>query len=80
MSALNPPPRTAPTGAQDWSALLRSIYQMFSLLTRIHTGSGTPEGVVKAPVGHLYLRDDGGASTTLYVKESGTGDTGWSAK
>lgn len=43
-------------------------------------GSGTPEGAVTAPVGWLYLRTDGGASTTLYVKESGTGNTGWVAK
>lgn len=43
-------------------------------------GSGTPEGVVTAPVGSSYLRSDGGTSTTLYVKESGTGNTGWVAK
>jgi hypothetical protein len=44
------------------------------------SGSGSPEGVVTAPVGSLYTRTDGGASTTLYVKESGTGNTGWIAK
>jgi hypothetical protein len=43
-------------------------------------GTGSPEGVVTAPVGSLYLRSDGGAATTLYVKESGTGPTGWVAK
>lgn len=43
-------------------------------------GEGTPEGVVVAPVGTAYLRTDGGAGTTLYVKESGTGNTGWVAK
>ena len=43
-------------------------------------GVGTPEGAVVAPVGTAYLRSDGGAGTTLYVKESGTGDTGWVAK
>lgn len=42
--------------------------------------SGTPEGAVTAPVGSLYTRTDGGAGTTLYVKESGTGNTGWVAK
>lgn len=46
----------------------------------IHRGSGSPEGVVTAPVGHLYLRTDGGAGTTFYVKETGTGNTGWVAK
>jgi hypothetical protein len=46
----------------------------------IRAGAGTPEGAVTARVGSLYLRSDGGAGTTLYVKESGTGNTGWAAK
>lgn len=44
------------------------------------SGSGTPEGAITAPVGSLYTRTDGGAGTTLYVKESGAGNTGWVAK
>lgn len=44
------------------------------------SGSGTPEGAVTAPVGSLYTRTNGGAGTTLYIKESGTGNTGWVAK
>lgn len=44
------------------------------------TGAGTPEGAVTAPVGSMFLRTDGGASTTLYIKESGSGNTGWTAK
>jgi hypothetical protein len=44
------------------------------------SGTGTPEGAVTAPVGSLFSRTDGGASTTLYVKESGAGNTGWVAK
>ena len=44
------------------------------------SGSGTPEGSVTASVGALYCRTDGGANTTLYVKESGAGNTGWVAK
>lgn len=43
-------------------------------------GSGTPEGAVTAAVGTLFLRSDGGAGTTLYVKESGSGNTGWIGK
>lgn len=43
-------------------------------------GSGSPESVVTAPIGSLYTRTDGGAGTTLYVKESGSGNTGWVAK
>lgn len=43
-------------------------------------GVGTPEGVVTATIGSLYYRIDGGTSTTLYVKTSGTSSTGWTAK
>lgn len=52
----------------------------FYLSTLDLHGSGSPEGAVTAPVGALYRRTDGGASTTLYVKESGAGNTGWVAK
>lgn len=41
---------------------------------------GSPEGALTAPVGSTYRRKDGGANTTFYVKESGTGATGWVAK
>lgn len=44
------------------------------------SGSGSPESVVTAPVGSLFTRTDGSTSTTLYVKESGSGNTGWVAK
>ena len=44
------------------------------------SGAGTPEASVTAPIGSLYTRSDGGANTTLYVKESGAGNTGWVAK
>ena len=47
---------------------------------RVVSGTGSPESSLVAPVGTLYLRQDGGTSTTLYVKESGTGNTGWVAK
>lgn len=44
------------------------------------SGTDSPEGVLTAGVGSLYTRSNGGAGTTLYVKESGTGKTGWVAK
>lgn len=47
---------------------------------RIHHGAGTPEGAVVAAIGSTYHRTDGGAGTSFYVKESGTGNTGWVAK
>lgn len=46
----------------------------------IYVRSGTPEGEQAAPVGSICLRTDGGAGTTFYVKESGSGNTGWAAK
>jgi hypothetical protein len=45
----------------------------------IYSGAGTPEGVITANVGSVFLRTDGGVGTTVYAKSSGTGNTGWSA-
>ena len=42
-------------------------------------GAGTPEGSITASVGSLRLRTDGASGTTLYIKESGAGNTGWTA-
>lgn len=46
------------------------------------SGTGNPNGAVKGAVGSIYTRLDGGAGSTLYVKESGdaTTNTGWVAK
>ncbi len=47
----------------------------------IMRGAGTPEGAVTAKVGSIFLRTDGGAGTSFYVKESSpTPSTGWVAK
>lgn len=43
-------------------------------------GTGSPEGVVTARVGSTYHRRDGSAGTSLYVKQSGSGNTGWVGK
>jgi hypothetical protein len=48
-----------------------------TLNANIFRGSGSPEGAVTAPVGSIYHRSDGGTRTSLYVKESGSGNTGW---
>jgi Pectate lyase superfamily protein len=40
-------------------------------------GNGDPEGQVIAPKGSTYHRLDGGAGTTFYIKELGSGNTGW---
>lgn len=48
---------------------------------RIMDGYGSPVGAVVGSIGDMYLRKDGGAGTSLYIKESGTNTTGgWTAK
>lgn len=54
-------------------------YRFSSTTQFITNGVSSPEGAVTASVGSLFLRADGGSGTTLYVKESGTGNTGWTA-
>lgn len=47
----------------------------------VRSGNGDPEGAIVGSVGDLWLRLNGGAGTTLYVKESGAAtNTGWAAK
>ena len=48
-------------------------------------GINAPEGVVTADIGTIYLKRNGGAfnsgtSITLYIKETGIGNTGWVIK
>lgn len=45
----------------------------------IKIGTGNPEGAITAKVGSLWLKTTEGGST-LYVKETGTGNTGWVGK
>jgi hypothetical protein len=49
-------------------------------LNRVYQGTGTPNGVVTATPGSMYLNIAGGAGATLWVKESGSSNTGWVAK
>lgn len=63
----------------------KATASLFDILTtsgvRVeHAGTGTPEGFVISDVGGLWRRTNGGAGTTLYVKESGTSNTGWVGK
>lgn len=55
-------------------------YRIGSTNVRWVVVTGSPEGAVAAPVGTIASRDDGGAVTSFYVKETGTGNTGWVAK
>ena len=59
---------------------MRNVNVRGSVYPGVYVGIGSPEGVITAAVGSLYQRKDGAAATSLYVKESGTGNTGWVAK
>jgi hypothetical protein len=43
----------------------------------IFEGDGSPEGLVAAPFGSLFLRVDADPETALFLKQSGLGVTGW---
>ncbi len=56
-----------------------SIFNTKSAIKKLY-GVGSPEGVITAKVGSEYIRSDGSRGSTYYIKESGTGSTGWIAK
>lgn len=47
---------------------------------KLITGTGSPEGVEAAGPGSRYTNLSGGSGTSLFVKETGTGNTGWIGK
>ena len=65
-------------GSNRWLNVAAVRY--YSQTAYWEAGAGDPENVVTAPVGSLWSRTNGGAGTTLYVKETGAGNTGWAAK
>lgn len=47
----------------------------------LFVGTGDPSGVIVANRGAVFLRTDGGAGTSMYLKEADDGlATGWAAK
>lgn len=63
-----------------WSSTSAVEFRPGAGAVKWSSGAGSPEGVYSGPVGSMWLRTDGGAGTVLYVKETGTGNTGWVAK
>ena len=64
----------------EWAEYLEDV--LLALLESgrlMYTGAGSPEGQVAAPPSSVYHNTSGGPSTSLYVKESGTGTSGWVA-
>ncbi len=49
-------------------------------VAKVYAGTGTPLGAISAFPGSIFQRTDGGAGSSLYVKESDMGGpTGWTA-
>lgn len=70
------PPASIPTDDRAFQRWCRESHDL-----RLKFGAGSPEGVVVADVGTLYMRTDGSTSTTLYVKTADDGEaTGWTPK
>ena len=69
---------------ENWNFNSNDITGVGDLTTnsgpKLIAGTGSPESLITAPTGSLYLRSDGGTGTSLYVKETGVGSTGWVAK
>ena len=66
------------TGLQIKLADASAFTSVQSLYDRF--GAGSPEGAVTAPAGAIYHNTSGGAATSVYVKETGAGNTGWVGK
>jgi hypothetical protein len=77
-SELVTPARVAAPAWQLWLTRLRLAVNGVNAL--VLSGKGSPLNVVTAPVGTMYLRNDGSANTTLYIKEANSDATGWVAK
>lgn len=59
-----------------FSEYLREMTRLVNLNTPIQ-GSGSPEGVIEAEPTQRYMDTAGASESVLYIKQSGTGDTGW---
>jgi len=81
---LKPEDLTGALGVNELNRMLRSLYNLVAgdgQMVRIFHGFGSPETNVVGGVGSIYLRKDGGANTSIYIKESGGGTaSGWQPK
>jgi len=73
-----------PGGVAELNRMILTLFNAIAgdgVNQKVYSGYGSPLNVVVADIGSLYLRLDGGASTSLYVKEADAGAaTGWTAK
>ncbi len=58
------------------SEFLRELVRAVNLNTPL-TGTGSPEGVLTAEPTQRYMDTTGASEAVLYIKQTGTGNTGW---
>lgn len=63
----------------SYSNTVAQTSKIGNIKSPIFQGTGSPDGIITAPIGSVYQRWDGDTATTLYVKEKGTGNIGWHA-
>ncbi len=71
-----------PQGVVELNRMLQLLFDVVAgdgETVKVYNGYGSPEGVIVAGIGSIYMRKDGGSGTSVYAKESGTGASGWSA-
>lgn len=68
---------TLTSGGTEYVSFMSNGTVRLKDTTDIMTNSGSPEGVQTSRVGSIYMRMDGTTGTALYLKETGTGNTGW---
>lgn len=73
-----PPSPSQPVVEEDKSMIQR-FRDWTQLVSRLSTleGEGSPEGVVVASPTRYYMDQIGLPGSILYIKQTGTGSTGW---
>lgn len=61
---------------RKWAEQVRRVFRK---VPSFPTGTGSPEGVLNGELSDMYIRTDGTSTTTLYVKTTNGGNTGWQA-
>ena len=82
MPDINPPVATSPI-VEPNGTMSEQFRGWANAITRLDliVGTGSPETVVSAPAGRLYMNDAGTAGSILYIKKlsdiSGDATQGW---
>lgn len=79
---LAPKDLSTPSGVAQLNIMLQALFDNMpgdGNTVQDLSGYGSPESVVTASIGSTYRRVDGGVDTSIYIKSTGTGNTGWVA-